>query len=256
MPKTVRSLLRSRLVRRALVTLGVLAALFVLLDGVIMPAYVRHGGTLTVPAVTDLPLAEAEAALRRAELEPVHAETRPDPARPEGVVVLQNPAGGSEVKAGRRVYLVVSGGEILVQVPALRGLSVRDARFRLERNGLVPGEQTSTASDTYFANTVVDQTLQAGARVPRGTPVGLVVSSGKSTDEIEIPDVTGRTLAEAEKLLTQAGLSVGLVNRQAHADLLPNTVIDQYPRAGEKAGPGRAVDLFVVDVTAPLEGEE
>jgi serine/threonine-protein kinase len=168
-------------------------------------------------------------------------------------VVTQNPAAGSVVKQGRRVYLVVSGGEILVTVPSLHGLSFRDARFRLERNGLRTGEVKTTTSETYFANTIIEQTVGAGEQVARGTAIGLTVSSGKSTDEIEVPDLSGQSAVEAEKVLALAGLKVGVISYQPHEELLPNTVIDQYPRPGDRVGPGRVIDLFVVGMKPEKE---
>jgi serine/threonine-protein kinase len=253
MPKLLKRLTAFLTSRAFLFPVGGLIGLFLLLNHVVLPIYVRHGGTMTVPAVTDMPLADAEGVLKKSGLEPVHTETRPDPQRPEGVVVYQNPSAGSVVKGGRRVYLVVSGGEILVPVPALQGLSVRDARFRLERSGLVAGEVTTSTSESFFANTVMGQSVAAGAQVSRGTAVALVVSVGASADETEVPDVTGRTAGEAEKVLVDAGLKAGTISYQPHEQLLPNTVIDQYPRAGDRVSRGRAVDLFVVGVR--VEGE-
>ena len=61
------------------------------------------------------------------------------------------------------------------------------------------------------------------------------------------------TLAEAEKLLLEAGLRVGNITYQPNFDLLPNTVVDQYPRSGEPARQGQQVDLFVVEVGRPSE---
>src|SRR5512136_577837 len=101
-------------VRKLLIFAGAAVALFVLLNYVALPIYVNHGGPLTVPNVTDVPLSDARVLLEKAGLQPVEAETRPDPDRPLGTVIFQNPSPQSVVKKGRRVYLTVSGGEILV----------------------------------------------------------------------------------------------------------------------------------------------
>jgi serine/threonine-protein kinase len=145
----------------------------------------------------------------------------------------------------------VSGGEVLVDVPLLRGKSTRDARFALERNGLKLGSIASDYSESFPENTVIDQTVAADRKIAKGSVVGITVSRGRSLQEITIPLVVGKTLAEAEKLLSAGGLKVGIVTYEPGFDLLPNTVVDQFPRAGEPGRPGQEVDLFVVKVGQP-----
>jgi len=74
----------------------------------------------------------------------------------------------------------------------------------------------------------------------------VVASQGSASQKVAIPDVTSKTLTEATSLLVQAGLKVGNVTYVMSLELLPNTVVDQYPRVGEMVPLGQAVDLFVV----------
>ena len=145
-------LLRKSWVRKLLVFAGIAVAFFALMNYVALPLYVNHGKTLQVPNVTGLPVEQAKSALSTAGLQPVESETRPDPAEPVGTVVFQNPAPQSVVKQGRRVYLTVSGGEVTVVVPQLRGRSMRDAKFALERYGLKLGAITFEPSNQYPEN--------------------------------------------------------------------------------------------------------
>jgi len=233
---------------RVLIALGSLVLFFLLMNYVILPWYVNHGSRLAVPAVVGLPLEEARRTLRTTGLEPVEAEIRPDPSHPAGTVVTQNPSGGAIVKEGRRVYLTVSGGEIRVTVPLLRGRSLRDAKFALERFGLSLGGVAAQNSDVFPEGTIIQQMPPADTRVARGTRVGLVVSKGSLREDTTVPQLAGKTLRDAEKLLEQAGLRVGHITYQPNFDLLPNTVVDQFPRPGEAARYGDPVDLFVVQV--------
>lgn len=237
----------------ALITLGSLVLFFLLMNYVILPWYVNHGSRLAVPAVGGLPLEEARRSLMNAGLQPVEAEVRPDPTHPAGTVVTQNPAGGAIVKEGRRVYLTVSGGEIRVTVPLLRGRSLRDAKFALERFGLSLGGVSEQNSDTFPEGTIIQQMPPADTRVARGTRVALIVSKGSLREDTTVPQLAGKSLGDAEKLLEQAGLRVGHITYQPNFDLLPNTVVDQFPRAGEAARFGDPIDLFVVQVGAPQD---
>lgn len=232
--------------RTFLVTVGSIVGLFILMNYFIMPWYVNYGGTLTVPNVMGMSLDRATAVLDSMGLEPIQAEIRPDPREPEGRVVLQNPLPDAVVKYGRRIYLTASGGEVYVEVPSLRGRSIRDAQFALERNGLSLGRVDSMSSETYPSGTIVAQELAPEKSIPKGTAVGVTVSLGGLLHEGLVPDLVGKTVAEAEKLLASKGFSLGNITYQTNPDLIPNTVVDQFPRPGDAASSGQAVDLFVV----------
>jgi beta-lactam-binding protein with PASTA domain len=247
-------LFRKRWVQKTLVALGAAVGLFFLLNNLALPLYVNHGGTLSVPNVSGLPLADAKAQLEASGLQPVEADTRPDPDHAPGTVIYQNPQAQALVKHGRRVYLTVSGGEAMVVVPQLRGRSMRDAKFALERYGLQLGQVSFEPSSTYPENTIVAQSLGADTRAARGSRVSITVSSGAgSAGGLTVPNIVGRTVSEAEKLLQAQGLNVGKITYQLSYQLIPNTVVEQFPRAGETVPAGQKIDLFVVKVGRPTE---
>jgi beta-lactam-binding protein with PASTA domain len=239
--------------KKFLYTLGSLIGIFLLLNYVALPIYVNHGSTLYVPRVIGLQLERARVVLDSAGLQAVEAETRADPVEPPGTVISQNPLPQSTVKSGRRIYLSISGGDVLVPVPLLRGRSSREAGFALERVGLRLGGTGYATSDAFPENTIIDQSVPPETKVARGSAVNIVVSRGLVVEETTIPSVVGKTTTEAGKLLADAGLKLGNITYQPSFDLLPNTVVDQYPRAGEPAKRGQAVDLFVVQVGKPTE---
>jgi serine/threonine-protein kinase len=238
---------------RLLGFLGILLALFVLLNYILIPMYVNHGGRYTVPRVVGLPFDQAKTVLDSARMVAMQGDTRPDPTYAAGTVTAQNPLPGAAVKEGRRVYLTISGGEVPVAVPLLRGKSPRDARFALERNGLRLGELTYDYSESFPENTIIDQSPRADVNVAKGTTVAVTVSRGRADQEITVPSLIGKTLTEAEKILQGAGLKVGIVTSQPSFELLPNTIVDQFPRPGEHAKVGTEVDLFVVKAGKPTE---
>jgi beta-lactam-binding protein with PASTA domain len=253
MPRPSSLLLFARKHRKGLLVLGSFFGFFVLMNYIVLPVYVNHGSRLVVPRVIGMNLDQAKSSLDSANLQVVEAETRPDPKHPAGTVIYQNPLPGSVVKGGRRIYVTISGGEQQVNVPLLRGKSVRDARFALERNGLRIGGITYEYSETFPENTIIDQGLMADAKAARGTQVQVTVSRGRALDQIIVPSVVGKTLSEAEKALSAAGLKIGIITYQPSFDLLPNTVVDQFPRPDDPAKPGQEVDLFVVRVGKPTE---
>jgi eukaryotic-like serine/threonine-protein kinase len=228
---------------------GIGLVLYILLDIVVMPAYVQRGKTTKVPDVVGLSLEEARQKLLAAGLQPKEAEYRPDKRYKVGLVILQNPISESEVKYGRGVYLTISGGEERVEVPNLKGKSVREAAFNLERCGLKLGMISYEPSDDMFANTIIRQEIQPSSKVSSGSHIDVVVSQGRSTDLRLVPDVSSKTFTEAEKLLTDAGFRIGKVTYQTNLDLLPNTILEQVPHAGELMQLGVAIDLVVAQKT-------
>lgn len=224
---------------------AVLLLIFYLFNNVLMPQYVQQGKTTKVPNVVGKPLDQAFKVLSDAGLVGKRAETRADKLYPEGTVVVQNPPSDEEVKFGRGIYLTVSGGEPLVIVPGLRGLTLRAATFSLEKSGLALGTITYEVSEEYPQGNVIDQDTPENAKVPNGRTINLVVSQGKSGDQVPVPDLAKRTFSEAEKIVILAGLRIGNITYQVNAELLPNTVIDQFPKPGQLVPTGQAVDLVV-----------
>lgn len=241
--------LASNAAKKVYLGTGILVVAFFFFDDVLMPLYVNQGGTLQVPDVTGMPFEQAERLLDSLGLEPRQGYVRPDPNHREGTVLQQNPIAFSTVKPGRRVYLTVSGGEPLVEVPSLKGRSIRDARFKLETRGLQLGAIRFQPSAELPENTIIEQDVPSGSRVRQGSRIAVVVSQGPSADRIAVPRVTGKSLPEAERMLKQRNLRAGQITYQASSEFLPNTVIDQYPRAGDLVSIGQTVDLFVVQVT-------
>ena len=164
-------------------------------------------------------------------------------------MILQNPNAESEVKYGRGIYLTISGGEEFVDVPNLRGKSIREAVFNLERCGLKLGSISYEPSEDIFPNTIIRQGIQPNKKVAIGSQIDLIVSQGRSTDMRSVPDVSSKTLTEAEKMLTNRGFRIGKITYQINLELLPNTILEQYPRAGILMQLGTVVDLIVAQKT-------
>jgi eukaryotic-like serine/threonine-protein kinase len=230
----------------AIILLG-LMLVGLLFDKVVMPWYVRSDAAETVPNVVGMKLEEADEYLQQAGFTPHKADERFDQRYPRGTVVMQNPQPDAVVKPGRRVYLIVSSGEQTVEVPSLRGRTVREASFTLERQGLSLGSITYEVSALYPENTVIEQGIERGREVPRGSAINVVVSRGSEADKVMVPELVGRSLSEAQRLLNQRGLRVGTITHQPIPDLLPNTIVQQYPHPGDRIARSQGVDIFIAE---------
>ena len=220
--------------------------LFILVDNVILPLYVNTGGVSTIPSVVGMDYENAFRLLDSLGFEPRKGDSRLDKNHPAGTVIIQNPHSGSVVKSGRRIYLTLSAGEIKVTVPNLLGKTLRDSKFALERVGLKLGAVEYDSSEEFPMNTVMEQRIPSGVKVKRDIYVSIVMSTGSAADKISVPDLTSKSLKAAMEMLKSIGLEIGNVSYIVSPDLLPNTIVDQYPRAGEMAARTQTIDLIVV----------
>lgn len=240
----MKKFLPKAIVKKILWILFGLIAAALLFDNVILPWYVSSP-IEKVPDVVGKNKVEAIKMLLARSLDPVIGDTTYDEKFPEGSVIIQRPRAGETVKEGRRVYLFISGGEPIVHVPQLTGKSIRDAKFSLERLGLKLGNVDQEVSD-YPKDMIYDQQYAAGTPIKKGEDVNVTVSMGKlQAGNIEVPDLIGKSLTEAEKILADSSLKVGKINYQPSFSLLPNTILDQYPSKGNKVNKGDVIDLFV-----------
>jgi len=226
----------------------VFLVVYLLFDKIIMPAYTRHGQAIEVPDLTNIIYEDAREILDRLDLEIVEETKKFDTSDefPIGVVMAQNPKRGSLVKKGRRIYVIVSKGEPIIEVPQLMGGSERNAIFTLNNLGLELGEVRYEHSDVHsLAGTVIYQSIPVGKEVKIGTVVDIVVSLGQFPDRFIVPNVIGRNLADAKKIIIQAGLTVGEILYQDEPDLLPETVINQSLKAEEEVSQGDTLNLLV-----------
>jgi serine/threonine-protein kinase len=129
----------------------------------------------------------------------------------------------------------------LVPVPRVVGQDEEEATERLERAGFEVAVEEEFKPGTPRGE-VFEQDPAPGEEAERGDTVTIVVSRGERP--IEVPDVSGESLVEAESILAQAGLSVGSVTEEDSQEQ-EGTVLSQDPPGGERVPEGTDVDLVV-----------
>jgi eukaryotic-like serine/threonine-protein kinase len=223
----------------------------------------RGPSTVDVPNVVGLPVDQALARLRSANLEGRSVEV--DSTQPKDLVVGQTPAGGGQANRGSTVALRVSKGQSLVTVPLVRGLTEASATATLNRLGFrlsvsrIPGTQPK--------GIVISQEPAPGTKAPKGSVVGLNVSTGSNsaTGGVTVPEVVGLSQANAIDQIEAVGLKV---NSFPAASSRPRgTVVSQQPAAGTEVparsqvrinvslGSGPRPQRAVPDVVGQAEAE-
>ena len=226
-------------------TILMLCFLVFFMDAIVMPIYTHQGNEEELPDVTEISFAEARQILESRGFSIIKEAEKFDETYPESTVIFQNPPSFSRVKKGRRIYVTLSAGEKMILVPRVVGSSERDAEFVLRQAGLELGEVFYEYHRYHLKDVVFSQSIDPGMEVAEHTPVDITVSMGRAPDQFVVPDVTGKSLEEARRMLMRAGLRVGQVSREAVNNLVPDTVIRQSLNPGDEVSQGQRVDLIV-----------
>ncbi|MDT0328814.1 Stk1 family PASTA domain-containing Ser/Thr kinase [Nocardiopsis lambiniae] len=156
-----------------------------------------------------------------------------------GEVISTDPAPGEEADRESTVTFTVSRG---IDVPALTGQGVDDARNALEELGLTV-KIVEAESESVDDGLVISQTPDTGTTLSAGGEVELTVSTGPPG--VEIPDVVGRNVREARELLEDAGFKVKVER------FLGGRTVAEQSHTG-KAPEGTEITIIATPVGLPL----
>ncbi|HVD27226.1 MAG TPA: PASTA domain-containing protein, partial [Mycobacteriales bacterium] len=156
----------------------------------------------------------------------------------EGSVISTKPAAGVELKRDQVVVLVISDGPEPVAVPNVVGQPVDQAKAAVTEAGLEP-QVREKFDETVPAGTVISQSPEGNTTAGKGSVLKLVVSKGPPL--VDVPDVKGKNVTEAQALITAAGLVPSVQQLPGG----PGTVLNQNPGGGDRAPKGSTVTLYV-----------
>ncbi len=137
--------------------------------------------------------------------------------------------------------IAIHGAE--VQVPALTGMTVADARSQTAGLGLNLDVDNRYYSGDVAAGHILTQSPAPGTVVRREWLVR--VSESLGPQKVEVPSVVGRGEREAALALRRVGLEVGVTARLPYSDAAEGTVIAQDPPAHAQGIARPSVNLLV-----------
>lgn len=224
--------------------LGSLMLFLALLDGVIMP-YVVAVDQVKVPDIRSRGMAEAEAYLKRIGLRVTTTDSVFHDRLAAGTVVEQEPDAGEYIKKGRRVFVHVSKGRRLYEVPRLLTVNERDAYLQLQTRKLKLGRVYYVSSASAPPGAVIRQRPPAGSQLQRGGHVDLDISSGSPLDPKPIPNLLGLNIDVVEDSLTKYEMNQGRINERLDLGSPPGIVLSQNPRHGSMRIRHTKIDLVI-----------
>ncbi|MEU4060852.1 Stk1 family PASTA domain-containing Ser/Thr kinase [Streptomyces wedmorensis] len=204
--------------------------------------YINSGQFTRVPAVLGQTEAVATQRIKDAGLDVGSTKRAFSDVYGRGTVMAVDPAPGERVRGNATVTLTLSRGPEVVKVPNLRNKPLAEAKRLLEREGLVPGVITTEFSDAVAQGAVIGSDPEPGTDRAPDSAVALVVSKGSP---IDVPDVTGETVADATAVLEEAGLTVKVASERVNSPEEAGAVAAQSLAEGSRAAEGDTITLTV-----------
>lgn len=204
----------------------------------------RSGGNVLVPDFRGKHTSEVMR-IKPRDIEVVTRDQKYDDRQPKGHVIAQYPEPGTLVKPGKQVLLTISMGMQKVSVPDLVGKSLREVDVALMNSQLVLGNSAYVFSDKISPDRIVGQSPLSSEEYGVNKNVDLLISLGKKTETLPLPNLTGTNLDAAKTKLKAWGLNVGRIYSKTDPSKAKYQVISTSPAPYSYLRKGEVVNILV-----------
>jgi serine/threonine-protein kinase len=159
-------------------------------------------------------------------------QRNPDSRVPPEFVINTDPSANTSVAAGDTITINISTGPEQREVPDVKGLSPAQAEVKLKDAGFENVKQAQAVSSPEDKGRVTGTVPAANSTSAITNAITVVVGSGPNTKAV--PDVKGRSVEEAQTVLTASQFTAPLIPVQV--DGLKGTqgqIVDTVPAANE-----------------------
>jgi beta-lactam-binding protein with PASTA domain len=219
--------------------------------------FTNHGAYLKVPEVKGQNVDNAIKILEKQGFDVVIQDSIYSDSIPRYTVIKQLPDPDATVKVNRTVYLTINRlTPPEITVPKLEGLSFRFADDLLRRNHLRLGD--TIYRPDFMKGSVLEQQyngsrITAGAKVPWGARINLIIGGGLQVQEMPVPGLVGLTFAEARAILETKGITLAsIIAMSTVKDTAAAYVYKQNPQKYDIDGttplyirPGQTMDVWL-----------
>ena len=162
-----------------------------------------------------------------------------------GLVISQDPkyADNYTVLENSVIKVIVSKGIEMTNIPKLVGLTKQEAENELNKAGLKMEIKEET-SEKVEENYVIAQDPEEGKEVPKDSVVSMTVSLGRGIEEVDVPNVIGKTEEEAKKAIEAAKLKA-TIKYEENTSKSDGVVIKQDKEGGSKVDEGSTITITV-----------
>ncbi|MFC5370008.1 Stk1 family PASTA domain-containing Ser/Thr kinase [Arcanobacterium bovis] len=190
--------------------------------------------------VAGQPEQDAVANLKKAGFSPKTSHAFSDTVA-KGYAIATDPQSGAKIHPSTTVTVIISDGVEMLTVPNVVSQPQNQAEATLRSARFSP-TITQTWSDTVEKGKVVSQEPAAGSSVPHDSEVKIAISQGR--EPVKVPNVTGKDTAQAQDMLTKAGLKANI--SEDNSPTVPKgQVMSQDPGNGTTLYRNDTVNLVV-----------
>ena len=206
------------------------------------------------PKLLGLTEQQAKDSCEKAGYKLVVAGEKESDTYPEGQVCEQSPSPGGKAEKGSEITVYISSGltsEKPIAIPNVIGED-QDAAEKMLREAGFSAENINVQfenNDQYENGKVFK--VEPEGQATAADQITIWVSTGEEL--VDVPGVTGQSLANAKKMLSSAKLSVGTTTEEYDDTVAAGNIISQSVKKGKKVEAGTQVNLVVSKGPKPEE---
>ncbi len=167
-----------------------------------------------------------------------------DADKPLDIIISQSPKPSEKrIKEGSTIQVTVNSEETTINLPNVDGRTKDDAVQKMKSAHLVP--EVLMVLDNQTAEGYVKQTYPlSGAKVTIDSSVKIYVSKKAGEAKIEVPNLVGLTLSEAQSKLVEVGLNYNGYSYM-ESTVAKDKIVAQNPLRGAKVNKGTNVTVIL-----------
>lgn len=160
-----------------------------------------------------------------------------------GEISKQEPLEGTKIEEGTEIKITIVKKDESIILSKFVEMDIEEAKRQLDEMEIEYIIEYKS-DETIEMNKIISQLPSENSTIERGEKVKLVVSSGADESQVEVPNVEGKTLDEAKKILGDAKLSSSISYRD-NQNKDEGIVLSQNPKVGTKIAIDSEVSIVV-----------
>lgn len=228
----------------AVVTSAIIISIFAYIGyNFVIPAISVDTKEFEVKSYVNKNYDEVKEELNKAGIE-ANDKRKYDDKIPKDTIISQNIDAGKKLRLGvyNIIQFEVSDGPHLIKIPDFRKIDNREAEIKLEQMGLLTRTEEEY-DDTIPINFVTRTDPPADTEVKPDMVVTIYKSKGPQQKPTKVPNLIGKTLADAQKALGDAKLVIGKMYPEDSKNFV-DKIIRQEPLPDTQANEGAPVNIY------------
>lgn len=163
----------------------------------------------------------------------------------EGQILRQSAEPGDMVEKNSTITVVLASKSTkMITISNVADQNKDDAAYRLEQEGFKV-DYSEEYSNKISQGRVIRTVPEIGSEAAEGSTIVLVISKGPEIKYTTVPDLKGKSKADAEAALKNANLEPGSVTESFSSDVTAGLVISQSHGSGTEVEEGKKIDFVI-----------